>query len=51
LHLGWFDDAYFDKRGYNEQNEWVVQSRGLHHALLTRLAEYVRTHPTEFITE
>lgn len=51
LDLGWFDDAYFDKHGYNEKQEWVRQSRGLHHVLLTKLAEYVRTHPSEFIVE
>jgi Domain of unknown function (DUF4375) len=51
LDLGWFDKAYFDKCGYNERHEWVVQSRGLHHTLLTRLAEYVRTHRAEFITD
>jgi hypothetical protein len=50
LDLGWFDDAYYDTRGFNERNEWVVQARGLGHAMLTRLAEYVRTHPAEFIT-
>jgi hypothetical protein len=49
LDLGWFDDAYFDKHGYNEKQEWVRQSRGLHHVLLTRLAEYVRNHRAEFI--
>jgi hypothetical protein len=51
LDLGWFDGAYFDKHGYNERREWVRQSRGLHHVLLTRLAEYVRTHRGEFIVE
>ena len=51
LDLGWFDAAYFDKHGYNETREWVRLSRGLHHDLLTRLAEYVRTHPGEFIVD
>jgi hypothetical protein len=51
LDLRWFDDAYFDKHGYNEKREWVRQSRGLHHALLAQLAEYVNTHRGEFITE
>ena len=51
LDLAWFDDAYFDKYGYNEKQEWVRQVRGLHHVLLTRLAEYVRTHPGEFIVQ
>jgi hypothetical protein len=51
LDLGWFEEAYFDKHGYNERKEWVVRSRGLHHALLTRLAKYVRTHRAEFIVE
>jgi hypothetical protein len=49
LDLGWFDDAYFDKYSYNEKQEWVRQARGLHHVLLTRLAEYVQTHRGEFI--
>jgi hypothetical protein len=51
LELGWFEDAYFDKRGYNERQEWVRQSTGLHHALQTRLVEYIRDHRAEFITE
>jgi hypothetical protein len=51
LDIGWFDDAYFDKCGYNERKEWVVQSRGLGHALLTRLAEHIRAHRAEFIVE
>lgn len=51
LDLGWFEDAYFDKYGYNERQEWVRQTRGLHHMLLTRLANYVRTHSAEFIVE
>jgi hypothetical protein len=50
LDLGWFDDAYYDDRGFDEQNEWVVHARGLGRAMLTRLVEYVRTHPTEFIS-
>jgi hypothetical protein len=51
LDLGWFDKAYFDQRGYNESGEWVRLRRGLHHALLTQLAEYIRTHRAEFIVE
>jgi hypothetical protein len=51
LDLGWFDRAYFDQRGYNENKEWVRLKPGLNHALLTRLAEYVRTHRAEFIVE
>jgi hypothetical protein len=51
LDLGWFDKAYFDQRGYNERKEWVRFGRGLHHALLTRLAESVRMHRAEFIVE
>jgi hypothetical protein len=49
LDLGWFDKAYFDQRGYNENKEWVRLKWGLHHWLMMRLAEYVRTHPGEFI--
>jgi hypothetical protein len=51
LDLDWFEKAYFDKRGYNDSGQWVVQERGLHHALLTRLANYVRSHRHEFIEE
>jgi hypothetical protein len=51
LELSWFDKAYFDKHGYNEKREWVRQARGLHYALLTKVAEYVRTHRSEFIVE
>jgi hypothetical protein len=51
LELGWFEDAYFDKHGYDKHGEWVRQSRGLHHVLLTRLAEYIRRHRAEFIAE
>jgi hypothetical protein len=51
LDLGWFDKAYFDKHDYDEKQEWVRQARGLHHVLLTRLADYVRTHRAEFIVE
>ncbi|OWK41620.1 hypothetical protein FRUB_03698 [Fimbriiglobus ruber] len=51
LELGWFDKTYFDKHGYNERQEWVQQSRGFHHTLLTRLAGYVCVHRTEFVTE
>ncbi len=49
LDLGWFDEAYFDKRGYNEKQEWVRLSRGLHYDLLTKLAAYVRANRAEFI--
>lgn len=49
LDLGWFDKAYFDQRGYNQKKEWVRFRRGLHHSLMTRLANYIRTHPGEFI--
>jgi hypothetical protein len=51
LDLSWFDDAYFDKYDYDENKEWVRKSRGIHYTLLTRLAEYIRTHAEEFITE
>jgi hypothetical protein len=51
LDLDWFEHAYFDKRGYNNRGEWDVQERGLNHALLTRLADYVRSHRSEFIQE
>jgi hypothetical protein len=51
LDLGWFEDAYFDRHGYNERGEWVRQAKGLHHVLLTRLAEYIRQHRAEFIAE
>jgi hypothetical protein len=51
LDLGWFDKAYFDQRGWNENKEWVRLRPGLHHSLLTRLVEYVRTHRDEFIVE
>lgn len=51
LDLGWFEDAYFDKYGSNEKQEWVRQARGLHYILLIRLAEYVQTHKAEFIVE
>jgi hypothetical protein len=51
LDLGWFDDAYFDKRGYNVKNELVTMERGLQHQLLHRLAAYIRSHPSEFIEE
>ena len=50
LDLGWFDDAYYGNGRFNERNEWVVHARGLGHAMLTRLVEYIRTHPAEFIT-
>ncbi len=50
LDLGWFDTAYFDKWGYNDSKEWVFQRRGLHHGLLTRLVEYVRSHREDFIS-
>lgn len=49
LNLEWFDTAYFDRQGYDKSGKWVVLSRGLHHSLMTRLAEYVREHPAEFI--
>jgi hypothetical protein len=49
LDIGWFDKAYFDKRGYNERKEWVIQQRGLHHALLKHLADYVRSYKAELI--
>ena len=51
LDLRWFDNAYFDKYGYAEAQEWVRQARGLGHALLSRLAEYIRAHRAEFIVE
>jgi len=51
LDLSWFDDAYFDKYGYNEKQEWVRQAEGLHRVLLARLASYIRTHRTEFTVE
>jgi hypothetical protein len=49
LELGWFDDAYFDERGYNDRMEWIEQKCGLKHPFLCRVAEYVRSHPSEFI--
>jgi hypothetical protein len=51
LDLGWFDHAYFDKRGYNDKKEWVKLARGLQYPFLHRLAEYVRSHRSEFIEE
>jgi hypothetical protein len=51
LDLNWFDQAYFDKRGYNEKNEWVRMKRGLQHGFLHRLAAYIRSHRSEFIEE
>lgn len=51
LDLGWFDDAYFDEWGYNDKKEWVKQKRGLQYPFLQQLAEYVRSHPSEFIEE
>lgn len=51
LDLGWFDKAYFDRRGYNENKERIRLRPGLHHSLLPRLAEHVRTHRAEFIGE
>lgn len=51
LDLGWFDDVYFDKRGYDDKSEWARLKRGLQHSFLHRLAEYVRTHRPEFIEE
>lgn len=49
LDLGWFDAAYFDKKGYNDKRQWVTLARGLQRPFLDRLAEYVRSHPSEFI--
>jgi len=51
LDLGWFDNLYFDKGGYNEQNLWVIQERGFHHHLMKRLAAYIKAHRVEFIEE
>jgi hypothetical protein len=51
LDLKWFDEAYFDNYGYNDKQEWVCQSRGLHHDLCTRLVAYIQTHPAEFISQ
>jgi Domain of unknown function (DUF4375) len=51
LDLSWFEDAYFDEKGYNENKEWVRLKRGLAHPFLMRLAEYVRSHRLEFIEE
>jgi hypothetical protein len=49
LDLSWFEDAYFDQRGYNDKKEWVVLKRGLKYSFLHRLARYVQSHPSEFI--
>jgi hypothetical protein len=49
LDLGWFDEAYYDKRGYNERQEWVRLSLGLHHSLQMRLVEYIRAHRAQFV--
>jgi hypothetical protein len=51
MDLGWFDNAYFDKRSYNDQNEWVVQERGLKYSFLRSLARYIQSHRSEFIKE
>jgi hypothetical protein len=51
LDLSWFEDAYFDKRGYNDRKEWVTFARGLQYSFLHRVAEYVRSHRSEFIEE
>ena len=51
LDLEWFEDAYFDKRGRNDKDEFVTLTRGLQHRFLHRLAEYIRGHRSEFIEE
>ena len=51
LDLGWFDEAYFDKRGYDDQKQWVVQRRGLHYSLLNSLCAYITSHRNELIAE
>ncbi|HEY1064501.1 MAG TPA: DUF4375 domain-containing protein [Pirellulales bacterium] len=50
LDLGWFDDAYFDTYGRNEQGKRARLARGWNFALQTRLADYIRSHRDEFIT-
>lgn len=51
LNLAWFEDFYFDEWGYNDKKERVKQKHGLQYPFLHRLAEYVRSHRSEFIEE
>jgi hypothetical protein len=51
LDLSWFDDAYFDKCGYDSENQWVVQGDGLHRSLAGKLIAYVKDRPEEFIED
>jgi hypothetical protein len=51
LDADWFDDAYFDKHGYNDKKEWGLLERGLRRPFLERLANYIRSHRSEFIEE
>ncbi len=47
LKLNWFDHAYFDYR----ETPGGPLHRGLGHSLMTKLAEFVRQRPSEFIAE
>ena len=49
LDLGWFDDAYFNQLGSNDQGEYVLENPGLGATMLKRLADYVKSHREEFI--
>ena len=50
LDLNWFDKAYYDRSGFDEQQKWVVLAEGLQLPFLRRLAAWVKAHPDEFIT-
>lgn len=50
LDLGWFEKAYFTRRGHDDQQGWVKLEEGLQEPFLRRLAAWVKAHPEEFIT-
>jgi hypothetical protein len=51
LNLSWFDNAYFDQRGENDSGQWVKLSDGLGIRLMRKLADYVRSHKSEFVVD
>lgn len=51
LKIGWFDEAYYDKWGYNERKERVIVKPGLQKPFLLRMVAYIKTHSAEFIEE
>jgi hypothetical protein len=49
LDLGWFDDLYSAKYERESNGEYILKRPGLRTNMLEAIADYVESHPDEFI--